>query len=239
MNPLSGSDEKSKTIRKIIELKDYFVDKSVWCFGGDGWAYDIGYGGLDHVLASGKNINVLVLDTEVYSNTGGQSSKATPLASVAKFAAAGKRTAKKDLGLISMSYGNIYVASISLGANMNQAIKAFSEAEAYNGPSLIIAYSPCIAHGVDMSKTVQEEKLAVQSGYWPLYRYNPSLVAEGKNPFVYETKDPTVQMMDFLMNEGRYTILKRQFPEVADELYEKAIDNKKEKHSYYKKLSEL
>ncbi len=235
----SGSDEKSKTMRKIIELKDYFIDKSVWCFGGDGWAYDIGYGGLDHVLASGKNINVLVLDTEVYSNTGGQSSKATPLASVAKFAAAGKRTAKKDLGLISMSYGNIYVASISLGANMNQAIKAFTEAEAYNGPSLIIAYSPCIAHGLDMSKTVQEEKLAVQSGYWPLYRYNPALTLEDKNPFVYETKDPTVQMMDFLMNENRYSVLKRQFPEVADELYDKAIENKKDKHNYYKKLSEL
>ncbi len=231
--------EEETILRKIIELQDYFVDKSIWCVGGDGWAYDIGYGGLDHVLASGKNINVLVLDTEVYSNTGGQSSKATPLASVAKFAAAGKRTGKKDLGLISMSYGKIYVASISIGANMNQAIKAFVEAESYDGPSLIIAYSPCIAHGLDMSKTVQEEKMAVQSGYWPLYRYNPSLVAEGKNPFVYESKDPTVQMLDFLMNEGRYTTLKRQFPDIADGLYKKAIDLKKEKHAYYKKLSEL
>jgi len=241
LNALSarGNDEKSLTIRKIVELQDYFIDKSVWCFGGDGWAYDIGYGGLDHVLASGKNINVLVLDTEVYSNTGGQSSKATPMASVAKFAAAGKRTGKKDLGLISMSYGNIYVASISLGANMNQAIKAFNEAENYNGPSLIIAYSPCIAHGLDMSKTVQEEKLAVQSGYWPLYRYNPTLDEEGKNPFVYETKDPTVEMLDFLMNEDRYAVLKRKFPEIAEELYDKAIDNKKDKHEYYKKLSEL
>ncbi|MCK4889612.1 MAG: pyruvate:ferredoxin (flavodoxin) oxidoreductase, partial [Candidatus Aminicenantes bacterium] len=236
---VSGSAETIKHLRKIVELKDYFIDKSVWCFGGDGWAYDIGYGGLDHVLASGKNINVLVLDTEVYSNTGGQSSKATPLASVAKFAAAGKRTGKKDLGLISMSYGNIYVASISLGANMNQAIKAFTEAESYNGPSLIIAYSPCIAHGIDMSKTVQEEKLAVQTGYWPLYRYNPALAKEDKNPFVYESKDPTVEMMDFLMNEGRYTVLKRQFPEVADGLYKKAIQNKKEKHEYYKKLKDL
>jgi len=234
-----GSEETTKHLRKIVELKDYFIDKSVWCFGGDGWAYDIGYGGLDHVLASGKNINVLVLDTEVYSNTGGQSSKATPFASVAKFAAAGKRTAKKDLGLISMSYGNIYVASISIGANMNQAIKAFTEAESYDGPSLIIAYSPCIAHGIDMSKTVQEEKLAVQTGYWPLYRYNPLLAKEDKNPFIYESKDPTVEMMDFLMNEGRYTILKRQFPEVAEGLYKKAIENKKDKHEYYKKLKDL
>ncbi len=235
----SLNKKTEKTLRKIIELQDYFVNKSIWCIGGDGWAYDIGYGGLDHVLASGKNINVLVLDTEVYSNTGGQSSKATPLASVAKFAAAGKRTKKKDLGLISMSYGNIYVASVSLGANMNQTIKAFTEAESYNGPSLIIAYSPCIAHGLDMSKTVQEEKLAVQSGYWPLYRYNPALTEENKNPFIYESKDPTVKMMDFLMNEGRYTILKRQFPDLAEGLYEQAIDNKKNKHEYYKKLSSL
>lgn len=235
----TANNEVLPVLKKIIELKDYFIDKSVWCIGGDGWAYDIGYGGLDHVLASGKNINVLVLDTEVYSNTGGQASKATPLASVAKFAAAGKRTGKKDLGLISMSYGNIYVASISLGANMNQAIKAFQEAESYNGPSLIIAYSPCIAHGIDMSKTVLEEKMAVQSGYWPLYRYNPLLAVEGNNPFIYETKDPSTEMIDFLMNEGRYSILKRQFPEIADGLFKKATEFKDKKHKYYKKLSEI
>ncbi len=233
------SGKSKSALIKIEELNDYFIDKSVWCIGGDGWAYDIGYGGLDHVLASGKNINVLVLDTEVYSNTGGQSSKATPLAAVAKFAAAGKRTGKKDLGLISMSYGNIYVASISLGGNMNQAIKAFTEAESYNGPSIIIAYSPCIAHGIDMGKTIQEEKIAVQSGYWPIYRYNPTLLEEGKNPFIYETKDPTVEYMDFLKNETRYMTLKRQFPDIADDLFKKAEKFKKDKHDYYKKLSEI
>jgi len=225
--------------RKAIELEDYMVNRSVWCLGGDGWAYDIGYGGLDHVLASNRNINILVLDTEVYSNTGGQASKATPLASTAKFAAAGKRTAKKDLGLISMSYGYIYVASISLGANPNQAVKAFREAEAYDGPSLIIAYAPCIAHGIDMSRTYEEEKNAVLSGYWPLYRYNPTLVADGKNPFQYETRDPKMDMMDFLMNETRYNALKRQFPDVADELYRRAVESKKNKHEYYKKLSSI
>ncbi len=230
---------KSATIDKIIELQDYFVDKSVWSFGGDGWAYDIGYGGLDHVLAQNKNINVLVLDTEVYSNTGGQASKATPLGSVAKFAAAGKRTGKKDLGLISMSYGHIYVASVSLGANMNQVVKAMLEAERYNGPSLVIAYAPCIAHGIDMGKTTAAQKEAVTSGYWPLYRYNPELEKEGKNPFNYETKDPKTNMMDFLLNEGRYKILKRQFPEIADDLLDRAVKFKQDKHEYYKKLSNL
>ncbi len=226
-------------IAKIIELQDYFVDKSVWCFGGDGWAYDIGYGGLDHILAQDRNINVLVLDTEVYSNTGGQASKATPLGSVAKFAAAGKRTGKKDLGLISMSYGHIYVASVSLGANMNQVVKVMQEAEKYDGPSLIIAYAPCIAHGIDMGRTASAQKEAVTSGYWPLYRFNPELEAEGKNPFVYETKDAKTDMMDFMLNEGRYKTLKRQFPDVADALLDKAVKFKKDKHEYYKKLSKL
>lgn len=235
----STSNELKPFIRKIIELKSYFVDKSVWCIGGDGWAYDIGYGGLDHVLAANRNINVLVLDTEVYSNTGGQASKATPLGSVAKFATAGKRTGKKDLGLISMSYGNIYVASVCLGANMNQVVKAMLEAESYHGPSLIIAYAPCIAHGIDMGKTIEEEKRAVESGYWSLYRYNPTLADEGKNPFVYETKDPQEDMMNFLLGETRYQTLKWQFPEVARTLFDKAIKFKKDKHDYYKKLSEL
>jgi pyruvate-ferredoxin/flavodoxin oxidoreductase len=235
----ASSDDVKPFVAKIIELQSYFVEKSVWCIGGDGWAYDIGYGGLDHVLASNRNINVLVLDTEVYSNTGGQASKATPLGSVAKFAASGKRTGKKDLGLISMSYGNIYVASVSMGANMNQVVKAMMEAEAYDGPSLIIAYSPCIAHGIDMSKAIEEEKKAVDTGYWSLYRFNPLLTEEGKNPFVYETKDPKTDMMEFLLNEGRYTTLKRQFPDEADALFEKAIKFKKDKHEYYKKLSSL
>ena len=237
LNAHKGSG--NKTIAKIIELQDYFVDKSVWCFGGDGWAYDIGYGGLDHILAQDRNINVLVLDTEVYSNTGGQASKATPLGSVAKFAAAGKRTGKKDLGLISMSYGHIYVASVSLGANMNQVIKVMQEAENYDGPSLIIAYAPCIAHGIDMARTTAAQKEAVTSGYWPLYRFNPELKAEGKNPFVYETKDAKTDMMDFMLNEGRYKTLKRQFPEIADTLLDKAVKFKQDKHEYYKKLSKL
>ncbi len=198
-------------IRKIIELESYFVDKSVWCIGGDGWAYDIGYGGLDHVLAQTRNINILVLDTEVYSNTGGQASKSTPLASVAKFAASGKKTGKKDLGLISMSYGHIYVASVCLGSNMNQVVKAMLEAESYNGPSLVIAYAPCIAHDIDMGKTIEEEKKAVEVGYWPLYRYNPQMTVEGKNPFVYESKEPKGELMDYLLGEGRYATLKWQF----------------------------
>ena len=235
----SANAETEPIIRKIIELQDNLVDRSIWCLGGDGWAYDIGYGGLDHVLASNRNVNVMVVDTEVYSNTGGQASKATPLASIAKFAAAGKRTGKKDLGLISMSYGYIYVASICLAANPAQAIKAMMEAEAYNGPSLIIAYAPCIAHGIDMSKTYLEEKKAVQAGYWPLYRYNPQLSKEGKNPFLYETRDPSGDLMEFLLSETRYNALKRQFPEVADGLYKKAIELKQEKHEYYKKWSQI
>ncbi len=237
---LEGTPEEQRPmLRKIIELQDYMVNRSVWCLGGDGWAYDIGYGGLDHVLASNRNVNILVLDTEVYSNTGGQASKATPLASTAKFAAAGKRTAKKDLGLISMSYGYIYVASIALGANPTQAVKAFQEAEAYNGPSLIIAYAPCIAHGIDMSRTYEEEKNAVISGYWPLYRFNPALGDEGKNPFQYESRDPKMDLMDFLMNETRYNALQRQFPQVAEDLYRRAVESKQDKHEYYKKLSQL
>jgi pyruvate-ferredoxin/flavodoxin oxidoreductase len=229
----------NKILQKVIELQDYFIDKSVWCIGGDGWAYDIGYGGLDHILAQKRNINVMVLDTEVYSNTGGQASKSTPLGSVAKFAAAGKRTGKKDLGLITMTYGHIYVASISLGANMNHAVKAFMEAENYDGPSLIIAYAPCIAHGINMGKTIHEEKRAVECGYWPLYRYNPMLIAEGKNPFVYESKDPKSDMLEFLNSEERYATLKRQFPQIADALFQQAVAFKKDKHEYYKKLSQL
>jgi pyruvate-ferredoxin/flavodoxin oxidoreductase len=234
-----ASKETEPIIRKIIEMKSYFVNKSVWCLGGDGWAYDIGYGGLDHVLAQTRNINVLVLDTEVYSNTGGQASKATPLASVAKFAAAGKRTGKKDLGLISMTYGHIYVGSVCLGANMNQVVKAFLEAESYDGPSIIIAYSPCIAHGINMGKSIEEEKRAVDAGYWQLYRYDPRLVQEGKNPFIYETKDAKMDMLDFLNKETRYATLKWQFPEVADKLFQQAVQFKKEKHEYYKKLSQI
>lgn len=234
-----ASADTKPIIAKIIELESYLVEKSIWCIGGDGWAYDIGYGGLDHVLASNRNINVLVLDTEVYSNTGGQASKSTPLGSIAKFASSGKRTGKKDLGLISMSYGTIYVASVSLGANMNQVVKAMLEAESYNGPSLVIAYAPCIAHGINMGKTIEEEKRAVECGYWSLYRYNPQLAQEGQNPFVYENKDPKGEMVDFLLSEDRYSQLKRQFPAEADKLLERAVKFKKDKHEYYKKLSSM
>ncbi len=236
-----ASGELKTVLSKILELANYIVDKSVWCFGGDGWAYDIGYGGLDHVLASGKNVNILVVDTEVYSNTGGQASKATPIGAIARFAEAGKRVGKKDLGLITMSYGYIYVASISLGANMAQTVKAFQEAEAYDGPSIILAYAPCINHGLakGMGFTIEEEKKAVKCGYFPLYRYNPALKEQGKNPFIYESQDPSEDMMDFLMSETRYKSLKKEFPEVADELYKKAIEDKKARHEYYKKLGAM
>jgi len=182
---------------------------------------------------------VLVLDTEVYSNTGGQASKSTMLSAVAQFASAGKRTGKKDLGLMFMSYGYVYVASVAHGANMNQLVKAFLEAEAYPGPSIIIAYSPCIMHGIDMGFSSEEAKRAVQAGYWPLYRYNPSLAAEGKNPFIYESRDPNIGLQDFLAKEIRFATLKLQFPDVADRLYGQAVAFKQGKHDYYKKLSEL
>src|SRR5690606_22471248 len=183
--------EMKEVLTAIAGMKDLYTKKSVWIFGGDGWAYDIGYGGLDHVLASGDDVNVLVLDTEVYSNTGGQSSKATPTGAIAKFAAAGKRVKKKDLGLIAMSYGYVYVASVSMGANKNQTLKAIVEAERYPGPSLVIAYSPCINHGINMGKSQREGQLAVEAGYWPLYRYNPALTLAGKNPFILDSKEPT------------------------------------------------
>ncbi len=205
---------------EIWSLSEFFTKKSVWVFGGDGWAYDIGYGGLDHVLASGEDINVLVLDTEVYSNTGGQASKATPLGSIAKFAAAGKRVGKKDLGRMAMSYGYVYVASVSMGANKNQVIKAFKEAEAYKGPSLIIAYAPCINQGIrkGMGKSMEESNLAVSSGYWPLYRYNPDLSAEGKNPLTLESKAPDGSLQSFLSGENRYAQLEKDDPEASKKL---------------------
>jgi pyruvate-ferredoxin/flavodoxin oxidoreductase len=202
---LQGSDDPAA--KNLVSIADSLVRKSVWIIGGDGWAYDIGYGGLDHVLASGRNVNVLVLDTGVYSNTGGQASKATPRAAVAKFAAQGKDLPKKDLGMIAMSYGYIYVASVAMGANDTQTLKAFLEAEAYDGPSLIIAYSHCINHGIDMRKGLDQQKLAVQSGVWPLYRYNPALVDEGKNPLSVDFKEPTVSVQDYAYKETRYRML--------------------------------
>jgi len=225
-------------LTKIAELQDFLVEKSVWCIGGDGWAYDIGYGGLDHVIAMNRNVNLLVLDTEVYSNTGGQASKSTPTGSVAKFAASGKKTAKKDLGRMAMTYGYVYVASIAMGANMVQCLRAFQEAEAYNGPSIIIAYSPCINHGIDMSKAQAEEKLAVDTGYWILYRYNPLLAKEGKNPLVLDSKEPKLEYDVFLKNEVRYRTLTQQYPEIAKELFAQAADEAKKRWAYYKKMAE-
>ncbi|MDP2891967.1 MAG: pyruvate:ferredoxin (flavodoxin) oxidoreductase [Bacillota bacterium] len=231
--------EKSALCKEILDNSDIFVKKSVWCFGGDGWAYDIGYGGLDHVIAMGEDVNMLVLDTEVYSNTGGQSSKATPTGATAKFAAAGKRTRKKDLGLIAMSYGYVYVASVCMGSSQSQCLKAMLEAESYPGPSLIIAYSPCINQGINMTRAQAEGKAAVEAGYWPLYRYNPLLAKEGKNPFILDSKEPTADYREFLNGEIRYSTLQRQFPDIAEELFKKAADEARERYEYYKKLAAL
>ena len=214
------------------------MKKSVWVLGGDGWAYDIGYGGLDHVLASGENINVLVLDTEVYSNTGGQASKASQFGQIAKFAASGKKMKKKDLGLMTMTYGYIYVASIAMGADHNQVLKAMLEAEAYDGPSIIIAYSPCINHGIDMGKSQDEMRLAVETGYWPLYRFNPALRAEGKNPFQLDSKEPTRDPQEFIDNEVRFKALNKQFPEEAVKLQALLKEDLKSRWERLKKLSE-
>ncbi|MBP9016596.1 MAG: pyruvate:ferredoxin (flavodoxin) oxidoreductase [Paludibacteraceae bacterium] len=227
--------------RKISELSHYLVKKSQWIIGGDGWAYDIGYGGLDHVIASGKNVNILVLDTEVYSNTGGQSSKSTPIGAVAKFASAGKRIRKKDLGMMAMTYGYVYVAQIAMGASKAQTLKAIREAEAYNGPSVIIAYSPCISHGIHngMEKAQEEQERAVECGYWQLYRYNPDLEAEGKNPFVLDSKEPQWEkFQDFLKGEIRYTSLMKQFPAEAQELFIAAENNAKWRYKMYKQMAE-
>ncbi len=235
------NDAKAKElISEIDKNKDFLIKKSVWVFGGDGWAYDIGYGGLDHVLASGENINVLVLDTEVYSNTGGQSSKATPIGAVAKFAASGKRVAKKDLGLIATTYGYVYVAQVAMGANMNQLLKALIEAEKYDGPSLIIAYAPCINHGIKegMGRTIANEKQAVDAGYWHLYRHNPELKKEGKNPFILDSKEPKESFRGFLDGQVRYSSLVGSFPEVAEELFTKAEEIAKKKYETYKKMAE-
>ncbi|KLU67151.1 pyruvate-flavodoxin oxidoreductase [Desulfosporosinus acididurans] len=236
---LEGYNGDNKVLAEILRRKDHLIKKSQWIIGGDGWAYDIGYGGLDHVLASGDDVNVLVLDTEVYSNTGGQSSKSTPRAAVAKFAAAGKKIRKKDLGMMAMSYGYVYVAQIALGANMSQAIKVIKEAEAYKGPSLIIAYAPCINHGLkaSMTKSVQEAKKAVDSGYWHLYRFNPDLAEEGKNPFSLESKEPTLPFRDFIMGEVRYTSLLNTFPETAEELFSGAEKYAKVRYDSYKRLA--
>jgi len=231
----AATPENRALLEKVTELQDYFVDKSVWCFGGDGWAYDIGYGGLDHVLAQGRNVNILVLDTEVYSNTGGQASKSTPIGAVAKFANAGKRQGKKNMGLMCITYGYIYVASVAMGASRNQTMKAFLEAEAYKGPSIIFAYSPCIAHGINMTESQTEEKRAVEAGYYPLYRYNPDL----EKPFIWETKDPTGSFQDFIKGERRYTALRKTAPDEAEHLFELAEEDAKRRSEVFKKLGDI
>lgn len=226
-------------MRLAYDVRKTETKKSVWIIGGDGWAYDIGYGGLDHVLASGTNVNVLVLDSEVYSNTGGQTSKATPLGAVARFAVAGKRLQKKRLALMAMAYKNVYVAQVSIGANKQHYLNALTEAESYNGPSLIIAYTPCISHGVNMSKSVEEEKLAVDCGYWHLFRYDPRKKAEGKPPFMLDSKAPTADFKAFLMGENRFASLKKSAPQVADELFEQAEKDSKELFAFYQNLSTI
>jgi pyruvate-ferredoxin/flavodoxin oxidoreductase len=220
-NILRLSPENSDACELLV-LADSLVKRNVWIVGGDGWAYDIGYGGLDHVLASGQNVNILVLDSEVYSNTGGQTSKATPRAAVARFSAGGKATPKKDLALMAMTYGSVYVARVAMGAGDMQTLKAFNEAESYNGPSLIIAYATCIAHGIDMSHGLSQQKLAVQSGHWPLFRFDPRRTAEGKNPMQLDSKAPSVPLEDYLYNETRYTVLRQTHPEEAKKLLEQA-----------------
>ena len=223
-------------LAKVRELQDYFTDKSVWIIGGDGWANDIGYGGIDHVLAQNKNVNILVLDTEVYSNTGGQASKSTPTGAVAKFATGGKKTYKKNMGLMSMSYGYVYVASVALGADRMQTLKAFQEAESYDGPSIIFAYAPCIAHGIDMSKTQTEQKRAVEAGYYPLYRYNPN---NADAPFTWDAKDPKESYQDFIKSEGRYKSLTKTNPEAAESLYKKAEEDAAKRMAVFKAVGEL
>jgi pyruvate-ferredoxin/flavodoxin oxidoreductase len=217
---LAGTDRPEA--RQLLGVADMLVKKSVWIIGGDGWAYDIGFGGLDHVLASGRNVNILVLDTEVYSNTGGQMSKSTPRGAVAKFAFGGKPLPKKDLGMIAMTYGSVYVASVAFGAKDEHTLRAFLEAEAYDGPSLIIAYSHCIAHGIDMEIALAEQKAAVESGYWPLYRYNPELAAQGKNPLQLDSRGPKMTVRDYAYRENRYKMLTKSKPEEAKRLIELA-----------------
>lgn len=234
--------ETAPAAKELLILKNYFTKKSQWIFGGDGWAYDIGYGGVDHVLASGKDVNILVVDTEVYSNTGGQSSKSTPAGAVAKFAASGKRVRKKDLGMMAMSYGYVYVAQVAMGANQAQYMKAIKEAEAYPGPSLIIAYAPCINHGLkaSMGKSQQEEKKAVECGYWQLYRYNPMLEIEGKNPFQLDSKEPDyTKFREFLMGEVRFNSLMKATPEEAERLFQATENDAKWKLNGYKRLAAM
>jgi pyruvate-ferredoxin/flavodoxin oxidoreductase len=235
----AADDAVAELAKKTLIDKDELAKKSMWIFGGDGWAYDIGFGGLDHVIASGENVNILVFDTEVYSNTGGQASKATPVGSIAQFAAAGKSVKKKDLAAIAMSYGYVYVAQCAMGANNNQVLKAMTEAESYDGPSLIICYAPCINHGIKggMGIAQLEEKKAVEAGYWNIFRYDPRLADDGKNPFILDCKAPTASYRDFIMGEVRYNALSRKFPERAETLFAKAEDVAEKKYAHLEKLA--
>jgi pyruvate-ferredoxin/flavodoxin oxidoreductase len=238
---LNGNDTELKTqnskLLTLLEMADALVKKDVWIIGGDCWAYDIGFGGLDHVLASGRNVNILVLDTEVYSNTGGQASKATPRGAVAKFAARGKAAAKKDLGMLAMAYGNTYVARVAMGADDQQTLKAFMEAQAYDGPSLIIAYSHCIAHGIDMRKGLDQQKLAVQAGAWLLCRYNPDLAEQGKNPLIIDSKAPSIPLEQYAYNEARYKMLAQSDEQRAEQLLAQAQQDAQERWSRYQALA--
>ena len=231
------ADLKTAQALDLAASADVLVQKSVWGIGGDGWAYDIGYGGLDHVLASGANVNLLVLDTEVYSNTGGQASKSTPIGAVAKFAFGGKGRPKKDLAMMAVNYGNVYVAKVAFGANDMQCIKAFLEAEAYDGPSILICYSNCIAHGYDLVHGLDQQKAAVQSGYWPLFRYNPELVKQGKNPFQLDSRAPALPLDKYIYNETRYSMLKQSQPEAAQHLFEAAQESVNERWKLYEYMA--
>jgi pyruvate-ferredoxin/flavodoxin oxidoreductase len=225
--------------KSLAHLVDNLCKKSVWIIGGDGWAYDIGFGGVDHVLASGRNVNILVLDTEVYSNTGGQTSKSTPLGAVAKFSAGGKATAKKDLALLAMDYSNVYVAHVAYAGKDIQTLNAFIEAEAHDGPSIIIAYAPCIAHGVDMSNNHRQQNLAVKSGHWPLFRFNPNKIKLGKNPMQMDSAEPSIPYRDFVKTETRFSMLWQSHPEDAERFLAQAQQDVKNRYHYYKQLSEL
>jgi len=237
---LSKEARGNQQLEHLMEMRDLFSKKSVWIIGGDGWAYDIGYGGLDHVLAMNHDVNMLVLDTEVYSNTGGQSSKASPTGAVAKFAASGKKTSKKNLAIMAMNYGYVYVAQVALGAKMQQAVKAFVEAESFPGPSIIIAYASCINHGISagMGKSMEEMNRAVESGYWPIFRYDPRRRAEGKNPFQLDCKEPTLPLSDFLKGEVRYRTLMQSNPEEATKLQKRLEEECKQRLRMYQKFAE-
>ena len=239
LEKVSVSGEAADLKAFILDNKEHLTKKSMWMYGGDGWAYDIGYGGLDHVLASGIDVNILVVDNELYANTGGQASKATPIGAVAQFAASGKKTPKKDLGMIAMNYGHVYVAQVSMGANPAHVVKALKEAEAHKGPSLVIAYAPCINHGIAKSMKVSqaEQKLAVECGYWPLFRYSPELAAEGKNPFQLDSKAPNGKLREFMMGEVRFSGLTRTFPQIAEQLFAEAEEQCAARYAQYEKLA--